>query len=68
MIPKSTSNAIVGFLDEETLKFRISALPEKGKANKELIEFLANEFEVTKENVKILSGNSDALKLIRITK
>lgn len=68
VIPKSAGNAIVGFLDEETLKIRVAAVPEKGRANKELKSFLAEEFEVAKENVEIISGAADPLKLIRIEK
>ncbi|MFH0776070.1 MAG: DUF167 domain-containing protein [Patescibacteria group bacterium] len=68
VIPKSAMNAIVGFLDEETLKIRIAAVPEKGKANLELSKFLAEEFGIPKENVKILSGAGDSLKLVRLEK
>jgi len=68
VIPRSAANAIIGFLDEETLKIRIAATPEKGKANKELQKFLAAEFKISKENVTILSGVSDPLKLIRLEK
>lgn len=68
VIPKSANNAIVGFLEDGTLKIRIAATPEKGKANKELINFLAEEFEVEKENISIISGASDSLKLVRIEK
>ncbi len=68
VIPCSVENAIVGFLDEETLKIRVAAVPEKGKANKELIAFLAEEFKVAKENIEIISGAGDPLKLIRIEK
>ncbi len=68
VIPKSAMNAIVGFLDEDTLKVRVAAVPEKGKANAELLKFLANEFEVGKENVEIISGAGDVLKLVRIEK
>lgn len=68
VIPKSATNAIVGFLDEETLKIRVAAVPEKGKANAELKSFLAEEFQVAKENVEIISGETDVVKLIRIEK
>lgn len=66
VIPKSAANAIVGFLDEDTLKIRIAATPEKGKANAELIKFLADEFGLAKEKVEIISGKSDPLKLVRL--
>ena len=68
VIPKSATNAIVGFLDEETLKIRVAAVPEKGKANEELKNFLAEEFEVARDHVEIISGGGSTLKLIRIEK
>jgi uncharacterized protein (TIGR00251 family) len=68
VIPKSSQNAIVGFLDEETLKIRIAATPEKGKANLELKKFLASEFKTSRDEITILSGAGDHLKLIRIEK
>lgn len=68
VIPKSAMNAIVGFLDEETLKIRVAAAPEKGKANAELARFLAEEFEIPKEKVTILSGAGDPVKLVRLEK
>jgi hypothetical protein len=66
VIPKSAANAIIGFLDNETLKVRIAAAPEKGKANHELINFFAEEFKTGKDKVTIITGAGDPLKLIRI--
>lgn len=68
VIPKSSFNAFVGLLADGTVKTRIAAVPEKGKANEELISFLAEEFGVSKHNVTIISGSSDPLKLVRIEK
>ena len=68
VIPRSANNAIIGFLEDGTLKVRIAAAPEKGKANKELIKFLAEEFEIGKQNITIISGAGDPLKLIKIEK
>ncbi|MDP2624805.1 MAG: DUF167 domain-containing protein [Candidatus Peregrinibacteria bacterium] len=67
VIPKSPKNELVDTMDDGTLKIRISAPPEKGKANKELIKFLSNHFDVPKEDISILSGKSDPLKLIKIS-
>lgn len=53
---------------DDSVKIDIAAPPEGGKANKELVKFLASFFEVSKENVKIISGAGDRIKLIKIVK
>jgi len=66
--PKSNKNEFFSVLDDWTLKVRIKAVPEKGKANKELIKFLAKEFGIKKDKVEILSGGNDQVKRIRLNK
>lgn len=66
VIPKSAKNEIVETMEDGTLKIRIAAPPEKGKANAELIKFLSKHFEVPKTSISIVSGKSDPLKLIKI--
>ena len=68
VIPKSSFNAIVGLLADGTVKIRIAATPEKGRANEELIAFLAEDFGTSKDKVKIISGAADPLKLVRLEK
>jgi len=68
IIPKSAGNAIVGMMTDGTLKIRIAATPEKGKANDELKKFLAKDFETTKDKVEIISGATDSHKLVKIEK
>jgi uncharacterized protein (TIGR00251 family) len=68
VIPKSAIDTIVGMLEDGTIKIRIAATPERGRANDRLCEFLAEDFGTTKDKVKILSGASDPVKLIRLTK
>lgn len=55
-----------GLMADGAFKIAIAAVPEKGKANLELIKFLATEFKVAKNQVVLLSGASDHTKLIRI--
>lgn len=55
-------------MKDETIKIDIVAKAEKGKANQELINFLAANFSVSKNNVKIISGKTDRVKLIKIWK
>lgn len=49
-----------------TRKIRIAAPPEKGKANEELIRFVAAEYGVARDAVEIRAGASARTKLVRI--
>jgi len=53
-------------MEDETIKIRIKAAPEKGRANIELIRFLAKELTLPKENISIISGKTEQLKLIKL--
>ena len=64
--PKSAKNEITEILDDDTIKIRIKAVPEKGKANKELIQFLGEILGIDKDQITILSGKTEQLKLIKI--
>jgi uncharacterized protein (TIGR00251 family) len=68
VIPKSHKNEIVETMgdEEHTVKIRIKAPPEKGKANAELIKFLSKELQTSKANISIISGKTDHIKLLRI--
>ena len=65
IIPKSKCNQIVGY-ENDVLKIRIKAIPEKNKANKELIYFLAKTFSISQSDITILSGANSRLKKIQI--
>jgi uncharacterized protein (TIGR00251 family) len=67
IIPRSPKNQIVGELSDGTLKIKIAAPPEKGKANEALCAFLAGHYGVPKANVRVVSGHTSALKLVRIS-
>jgi hypothetical protein len=67
-IPRSKRSEIAGELADGTLKVRIAAPPERGKANEALITLLASEFGVGRESVEIVSGHASGLKLVRIRK
>lgn len=64
--PKANKNKIVGTMADGTLKIDIAAPPEKGKANLELVKFLAKEWKTDKKNIKMISGKTDKNKLIKI--
>jgi uncharacterized protein (TIGR00251 family) len=64
VIPKSSKNEITGLLQGGALKLKITAAPEKGKANAAICAFLADEFGVAKKNVRILRGGTSPLKQV----
>lgn len=66
--PNARENKIVEWLDDKTVKIKISAPATQGKANKELIRFLAKELKVTKSQIKIIWGLTGRVKQIEINK
>jgi len=65
VIPKSSKNKIEKISDEE-YKVWLTALPIEGKANKSLIEKLADYFNVSKSNVEIVGGKTSKIKIVDI--
>ena len=65
IVPASSKTGISGFIDG-LVKIKISAAPEKGKANKCLLEFLAKQLGVKKNAVSIISGKTSAVKSVRV--
>lgn len=51
---------------ETRLKMRVSAVPEKGKANKAMIAALAKMLGVPKSSIELLSGDTARQKILRI--
>ena len=66
--PNASKNEIREEMTDGTWKINIAAVAERGKANEELVKFLAKELKIRKENVKIISGAGDHVKLIKIIK
>lgn len=51
---------------EAYLKARVSAVPEKGKANKALIILIGKALGVPKSSVSLVSGDTARKKILRI--
>lgn len=66
VLPGSSKTTICGFLNG-TLKLKISAAAEKGKANRFLIDFLAKRLGVKKNAIRIISGHTSTVKKIQVT-
>lgn len=68
VVPRQPRTEYIDTLEDETIRIRLHAVPERGAANKELIRFLADELGIQKGNIEIVSGMSDPVKLVRVMK
>ena len=66
VIPRSKKTEFAGEMDDGTVKVKVAAAPEDGKANKELCTFLAKHYGVPLANVSVLSGATSQRKVIRV--
>ena len=64
--PNASRTILKERMDDGTLKIDVAAPPEKGKANRALIAFLAKEFGVPKGFVEILCGETAKQKQVRV--
>lgn len=65
VITKAKKNQIEK-LSEDSYKIKVTALPEKGRANKAIIELLSKEFGIRKGDIRIVSGLTSNRKIIEI--
>ena len=63
--PRASKTEIVGSYGNR-LKIRIAAPPVDGKANQELIKFLAKTFTVSKSHITLLQGATGREKRLKI--
>jgi uncharacterized protein (TIGR00251 family) len=64
--PGASRTAISG-VHGDALKIKIKSPPEDGRANAELVEFLADLFEIAKSYVQLISGQTSRRKLIHVS-
>ena len=68
--PNASANRIEGIETRddgsEVLRVRVTAPPDKGKANKSVAALIASAFGLAKSRVAIISGETARLKLLRI--
>ena len=67
VLPKSGRSEIVGVMADGTLKVKVHAPPERGKANAEVCALLAAELGVKPRDVAILSGETSPMKQLLVT-
>ncbi|MBQ5665845.1 MAG: DUF167 domain-containing protein [Akkermansia sp.] len=69
--PGAKKNEILGWEDDypqvgRVLKVKIAAPPVEGKANKEIVLFLAKALGIPKTCVEVVHGTSGRIKLVEI--
>jgi hypothetical protein len=66
VIPKARKNEIKK--EGDCWKVHLTAPPERGKANRLLIELFSKEFKVKKNQIKIVQGEKSRHKIVQICK
>ena len=64
--PNAKTTEFVERTFEGRLRIKVHATPEKGRANKELIDYLAKELKLPKKEVQLLRGETSTLKTFQI--
>lgn len=65
VIPKASRNALAGWVGE-TLKVRVTAPPERGKANDAVEALLCRALGVARKDVRLVAGSRSAGKVFEI--
>lgn len=65
VVPRAPRNAVQGVLGA-ALKIRLAAPPVEGKANTELVRFLAEKLELHAGKIHLLAGATDRNKRVLI--
>jgi len=53
-------------VSENNYRIKVSPPPEKGMANKRVIELLSEKFDIKKKDIRIVSGETNSRKIIEI--
>ncbi len=65
VVPSSSRDQLAGWLGE-SLKIKVMAPPEKGRANAAVVAFLARELGVDKQSIEVVSGQTSPAKVLQI--
>jgi hypothetical protein len=62
---RASADEVAGW-SEQTLKVRVRAAPEKGRANHAVEKLLADALAVPRASVRIVSGHASTRKIVEI--
>jgi uncharacterized protein (TIGR00251 family) len=66
-VPRSRIAEVSDVMANGALKVKVTAVPEKGRANEEICAVLAEYLGVPKRSVEVIHGHSSPQKRVRIT-
>ncbi len=64
--PRARRNEIVGWHQDRMLIVKIAAPPVQGKANEELVHFLAEQLGISADDIAIVRGHTSKQKVLEI--
>ena len=65
VVPGSSRDEIVGWLGD-SLKVKVKALPEKGRANEAVVALLAERLGTDASSIAVVSGHSSPAKVLEV--
>jgi uncharacterized protein YggU (UPF0235/DUF167 family) len=65
-VPKSSRDGLAGWLGD-TLKVRVTAAPERGKANAAIEAIVAEALGLPRGSARIVAGRTSSRKILEIT-
>ena len=65
VIPGASRDEVVGLMNQ-TLKVRVVAPPERGKANLAVVRLVANALDLPLSAVRIVAGHASRVKIVEI--
>ena len=66
VIPRARTGEVAELMANGSLKVKVTAVPEKGKANAEVCAVLAAYLGVAKGNVEVILGHTSQKKRVRV--
>lgn len=64
--PRAKRNEISQVLADGTIKVRLTAPPVEGKANRALIQFLAEVFDISSSKIELTAGRRSRDKVVSV--
>jgi uncharacterized protein (TIGR00251 family) len=65
VVPGSSRDEIVGWLGD-SLKVKVKAPPEKGRANEAVVTLLAERLGIDASSISVVSGHGSSAKVVEI--